>query len=136
MKKTPSEQLQATPDISEKEIRDKATEVLQGSKESSAGGAALAIGGLVLGGVVLSALLSQPKTRFKPAPASTARKIGESIRLRRTDLGLTQRQLAEKSGTRERFISEVERGKETAEVGKILDLLDALGLEARLAVKG
>lgn len=80
-------------------------------------------------------LLSKATQRFRPTAATTAREVGEAIRLRRKDLGQTQKELAEISGTRERFISEVERGKETAEIGKVLDLLDALGLESRIVVR-
>lgn len=124
-------------DLSKDVVREKAREALRKpAKNASSGEGILALGGILLGGVVLNALLSNPKTRFTSTAVTTAREIGESIRLRRKDLGLTQKELAAKSGTRERFISELERGKETAEVGKVLDLLDALGLETRLVVRG
>lgn len=88
------------------------------------------------GATVLNSLLSKPSSRFRPGPVSVARDFGEAIRLRRKDLGLTQVALAQKAGTGDRLVGEIENGKETAEVGKVLDLLDALGLEVKLAPKG
>lgn len=70
--------------------------------------------------------------RFRPTSASTAGKMGESIKLRRLDLGMTQMELAKKSGVGSRFVSELERGKKTAELGKVLDVLDALDLQPHL----
>ena len=48
--------------------------------------------------------------------------LGEAIRTRRKELHYTQAFLAE-------FISDVERGKATAEIGKTLQLLMILGLD-------
>jgi len=123
--------------VTEEEIRRKAKEALRKSEDlSDLGKGLLTVGGIALVGLALNSLLSGKPRRFRASSVSTARDVGEAIRLRRKDLGLTQRELAEKSGTGERFISEIERGKETAELGKVLDLLDALGLETRLAAKG
>ena len=122
--------------MSEENIRERARAALnESNKTNSLTAGLLALGGVALGGIILNNLLSEPTTRFKPSQVTTARSIGESIRIRRNDLGLTQNELAARSGTRERFISEIERGKETAEIGKVLDLLDALDLEIRLTAK-
>jgi HTH-type transcriptional regulator / antitoxin HipB len=59
--------------------------------------------------------------------------IGERIRLRRRELGLNQTELATVANTSLRFVSEVERGKETARVSGVLRLLAALGLELTLS---
>lgn len=59
--------------------------------------------------------------------------LGAAIRSRRRELGLTQSELAAVARTSLRFVSEVERGKETARVGGVLRLLSALGLELRVA---
>ena len=54
--------------------------------------------------------------------------LSEAVRSERRAQGLSQTELAERSGCSQRFVSEFERGKQTAEVGKVLQLLAALGL--------
>lgn len=55
--------------------------------------------------------------------------LGETIRTRRKELHYTQAFLAEFTGFSVSFISDVERGKATAEIGKTLQLLMILGLD-------
>ena len=55
--------------------------------------------------------------------------LGEAIRTRRKELHYTQAFLAEFTGFSVSFISVVERGKATAEIGKTLRLLMILGLD-------
>lgn len=55
--------------------------------------------------------------------------LGEAIRTRRKELHYTQAFLAEFTGLSVSFISDVERGKATAEIGKTLQLLMILGLD-------
>lgn len=55
--------------------------------------------------------------------------LGELLRKKRKAQHLTQGQVAEYCGVSIKFISEVERGKETAEIGKVLHLLDTLGID-------
>ena len=55
--------------------------------------------------------------------------LGEAIRTRRKELHYTQAFLAELTGVSVSFISDVERGKATAEIGKTLQLLMILGLD-------
>lgn len=55
--------------------------------------------------------------------------LGEAIRTRRKELYYTQAFLAEFTGFSVSFISDVERGKATAEIGKTLQLLMILGLD-------
>lgn len=59
---------------------------------------------------------------------STA-ELGGAIRAERKALGLTQGDLAAASGVSLRFISELERGRESAGVGRVLHVLDMLGIE-------
>ena len=54
--------------------------------------------------------------------------LGETIRARRKDLHYTQAYLAEFTGLSVTFISDVERGKTTAEIEKIIRLINVLGL--------
>jgi y4mF family transcriptional regulator len=62
---------------------------------------------------------------------STA-KLGELIRQRRKMLGVTQRALALTSGTGLRFIIDLENGKETCQIGKVLTVLHTLGFKLSL----
>ena len=59
----------------------------------------------------------------------TAQDIGKLIRETRKGLGVTQKTLALTSGTGLRFIIELEKGKETAEIGKVLTILQTLGIQ-------
>ena len=60
---------------------------------------------------------------------STCESMGKTIRDLRRSQGLTQAQLAGLSNTGIRFISDLENGKETCHLGKILHVLDTLGVE-------
>jgi HTH-type transcriptional regulator/antitoxin HipB len=58
----------------------------------------------------------------------TALSLGQAIRRRRVAAGLTQRELAAACGVGERFIIELERGKESCRLGLALRVADAIGL--------
>lgn len=58
--------------------------------------------------------------------------LGRAIRERRKSLGLSQFDAAGLCGVGERFLSEVERGKRTAELGKVIQVLNRLGLHLGL----
>ncbi len=97
----------------------------------------LVLGGAVLAGVLVNSLLKSSKgAHFQPAIAGTTHDIGSTIRNRRKNLGLTQAQLAKQAGVGPRFISDVERGKETAEMNKVLMVLDSLDLQIKLTRRG
>lgn len=55
--------------------------------------------------------------------------LGQLIRERRKELNYTQGYLAEFTGLSVTFISDVERGKKTAEIEKVLQLLHILGMD-------
>lgn len=55
--------------------------------------------------------------------------LGALLRKKRKAQGLTQAQVAEHCGISPRFISEVERGKASAEIGKVMYLLETLGVD-------
>ena len=61
-----------------------------------------------------------------------AKTFGQAIRKRRKDLGYTQAFLAEFSGFSVSFISDLENGKSTAELGKAIYLANLLGLDCCL----
>lgn len=58
------------------------------------------------------------------------------VRARRVELGLTQAALAEAAGVSRWWVSEFESGRARAELGLVLRLLDALGLEVRINPAG
>jgi y4mF family transcriptional regulator len=66
-------------------------------------------------------------------PIDSYEVLGPLIRRRRKELGLNQTELAGVAGTSLRFVSELERGKRTAQLDGVLRVLAALGirLEAR-----
>lgn len=55
--------------------------------------------------------------------------LGQALRQARKDLGLTQPQLALASGVGVRFIVDLESGKPTIQLGRTLQVIDALGAE-------
>ncbi|MBI5528663.1 MAG: helix-turn-helix transcriptional regulator [Deltaproteobacteria bacterium] len=59
---------------------------------------------------------------------TTAEQLGATVRGRRRQLKVTQKDLAMTSGTGLRFVVDLERGKPTCQIGKILQVLQALGL--------
>ncbi|MAC57276.1 MAG: transcriptional regulator [Novosphingobium sp.] len=58
--------------------------------------------------------------------------IGRVIRDERKELGLRQDELAAASGVGLRFIVELERGKATAQIGKVIAVLAALGCDLQI----
>lgn len=62
----------------------------------------------------------------------TPKQIGNLIRDTRKALGVTQKDLALTSGTGLRFIIDLEKGKETCEIGKALAILNTLGIKITL----
>ena len=67
---------------------------------------------------------------------SDARSFGAALRQRRKELGYTQSFLSEFSGFSVSFISDLENGKSTAELGKALYLANLLGLDCSLTRRG
>lgn len=63
-------------------------------------------------------------------------KLGQLIRARRKQLGVTQKELAMTCGTGLRFIVDLEKGKPTCQSGKMLQVVQVLGLRLRLDESG
>jgi len=59
----------------------------------------------------------------------TTEQIGTAIRARRKQLKIAQKDLAMTCGTGLRFIIDLEKGKPTCHIGKILQVLQSLGLK-------
>lgn len=60
---------------------------------------------------------------------NSASDFGSAIRSKRKARGLTQTQLAGYSGCSLMFLSDLERGKPTAELGKAITVLNTLGID-------
>ena len=58
--------------------------------------------------------------------------LAAAIRGRRLRAGLSQEQVATRTGVSRQWVGELERGKPTAELGLVLGLLDALDLDIEL----
>lgn len=62
------------------------------------------------------------------ARLKTPKEIGAALRARRKALGLTQAAAASRIGSTQRWVSQIENGKERAEIGAVLRLAEALEL--------
>lgn len=62
----------------------------------------------------------------------TVLEIGRYIRTIRKSQGMTQADLCDISGVNQRFLSELENGKKTAEIGKVLHVLKCIGCDMTL----
>lgn len=63
---------------------------------------------------------------------TTVEEIGQYIRAIRGANKLTQQELSDLSGVNRRFLSELENGKATAEIGKVLHVLKCIGCDITL----
>ncbi len=59
--------------------------------------------------------------------------LGRALRGLRVETGITQAQLAAAAGVSAKWLSEAENGKPTAEIGKIMDVLEHLGFGLAVA---
>lgn len=64
-----------------------------------------------------------------------AKDLGELVRRRRHELGLTQTEVAEVANANLRFVSELERGKPTARFETVMRVLGTLGIELEARVR-
>jgi y4mF family transcriptional regulator len=72
----------------------------------------------------------------EPMKIIDSKSLGVIIRERRKELNYTQAFLAEFTGLSVTFISDVERGKTTAEIGKVIQLLHILGMDILVERRG
>lgn len=68
-------------------------------------------------------------------PLDSPEDIGSLIRTRRKELGLNQTELADVARTTLRFVSELERGKATAQLDGVLRVLAALGVQIEASTR-
>lgn len=80
----------------------------------------------------LSELLAPRATSASPKPETpiqSFRNLGDLVRTARTAKDLSQQELADMAGVGRRFVSELENGKETLEIGRVLKVCRALGVD-------
>ena len=63
---------------------------------------------------------------------ATMKEIGAFIAKTRKEQGVSQLELSQAADTGRRFIVELEGGKDTIRAGKLLQVLDALGVDINL----
>ena len=59
----------------------------------------------------------------------TTAELGRAIRKRRKELGYTQAFLADYAGVSASFLSELENGKDTIQLGKAMDIMSLLVMD-------
>lgn len=69
------------------------------------------------------------RIKTKTNKSNSANLLGGIIRQERKRRRLTQTALGDLSGTSINFISQIEAGKETAHIGKVLRVLQVLGIQ-------
>ena len=67
---------------------------------------------------------------------SSPEELGQYILKERKDLNLTQKEISEFTDVGRKFVLELEKGKATAQIGKIFEVLKGLGLEMHLMKRG
>lgn len=76
------------------------------------------------------------RTRHEEERIGSVAELGRLAREHRKSRGLTLEAVSGLSNLGTRFLSEFERGKETAEIGKVLKTLKILGLEVIIRPRG
>ncbi len=65
-------------------------------------------------------------------PNSAATEIAATVQSRRKSLGVTQSQLADLAGVSPKFVYDLEKGKPSVSLDRVLLVITALGLEFKL----
>ena len=65
-----------------------------------------------------------------------AASLGNAIRLRRKELKYTQGYISEITGLSVSFLSDLENGKPTAEIGKTIEVINLLSLDILVEARG
>jgi HTH-type transcriptional regulator / antitoxin HipB len=76
-----------------------------------------------------------PEPEVETTTTAFASEIGRQVRRARRELDLDQATTALLAGVSERFLREVEHGKDTVQLRQLVAVLDVLGLELRLAIR-
>ena len=62
--------------------------------------------------------------------------VGHVVRMRRKELNYTQMDLARFTGYSQRLISEIERGRQTVSFDKVMRVVNGLGIDFVLTIRG
>ncbi|MCR5125641.1 MAG: helix-turn-helix domain-containing protein [Treponema sp.] len=62
--------------------------------------------------------------------------LGQAIRNRRKELSYTQKYISEVTGFSMSFLSDLENGKPTCEIGKTMHIMNMLGLNLNVEARG
>ena len=81
-------------------------------------------------------MANQMKERAEYGAIRSAEELGKLARAHRKQRELTLETISGLGNVSTRFLSEFERGKETAELGKVLKALRTLGLEVIIQPRG
>lgn len=84
----------------------------------------------------MSKSLPSGKTVELPQTVSTVAEVGALAQAARKQQGMTQVDVAGLGGIGNRFIVDLEKGKETVQMQKVMDVLALLGLEMVIRKKG
>lgn len=90
--------------------------------------------GFVDAGEILNREVGEPGSSERDAFDAKARAwyYGEILRQRRKDLGLTQKELAEKVGRERTYINRIEKGETDLQLSSFIRIAAALGIVLRL----
>jgi y4mF family transcriptional regulator len=77
-----------------------------------------------------------PEREKSMVKVNDALQIGQLVRERRKQAGLTLKDAAAMSGVGVRFLSELERGKPTLQIGLAIRVLQLFGLELHVEQRG
>ncbi len=71
-----------------------------------------------------------------PSKINNPKELGEYILRERKKLQLTQKEISDFTDVGRKFVLDLEKGKTTAQIGKIFEVLNGLGLELHLIKRG
>jgi len=83
----------------------------------------------------MDATTDTPQQDQTPHVVRTALDVGQMVKRQRNDMKLRQLDVAGLANTGNRLIVDVENGRPTVQIQKVLDLLDILGLEVVIQPK-
>ncbi len=67
-----------------------------------------------------------------PTKINNPKELGEYILRERKKLQLTQKEISDFTDVGRKFVLDLEKGKATAQIGKIFEVLNGLGLELHI----
>jgi HTH-type transcriptional regulator / antitoxin HipB len=81
-------------------------------------------------------ILPNGNTKTAAIPIWSPKELGSVIRKTRKQNKMTQDDVASLLNLGRRFVGEVERGKPSVELGRVMKLLNGMGLDLQVVVRG